>query len=86
MNELREGGELLSVALPTDEDGGSVFYKVSNNENETLFYSAKSITVTMESGQMGMVPWAKVIKHDGEVALVNLAQCEEVIFINAQAD
>lgn len=39
----------------------------------------ESITVSMEVGQMAMIPWALVRFTSGKVQLVNLAHCEGVV-------
>lgn len=45
-------------------------------------YQAKSIVVTMEAGQMGRVPWAKVTHNDGAVNVFNLAKADGVHLLN----
>jgi hypothetical protein len=74
--------KLKSVSFPCDSDGGHIYYKVKDEQEEdTHYFHVKSITVQMENGQMSGVPWAKVERLDGEVALVNLSLCEEVVFL-----
>lgn len=67
-HELKEGVELKSVGWPGE-----------NSYSIGIASGVSSITVVEQMGQMGMVPWAKVIGHDRHtIALVNLALCELV--------
>ena len=66
MSILTEGTRLSSVYL-TDEYGEHRVFKGP--------HGATAITVTMEYGQMSMVPWARVERNDGSVLVVNLAEC-----------
>lgn len=68
-HELKEGMELSRIAWPE-----------SKESMDANFYSTtglvQSITIVMQQGQMGMVPWAKVTHVNGHtLALVNVAQC-----------
>jgi len=65
MDLLRENQKLESIWW---SDG---LITVGNN-------GVEYILVSMESGQMGMVPWVEVIFEDGRVNLYNLALCKGV--------
>ena len=76
-HELREGVKIKSVAFSDTEEGG-LFYKVRQLGDGKTVWDVVSITVKEQAGQAAMIPWAEIIKFDGSVSLVNLAQCEEV--------
>lgn len=63
-SELKEGVALKEVTIKTLSD---------------LPYGAKSILVSEQCGQMGMVPWARVETNQGLIVLVNLANVESVV-------
>ena len=63
IRRFEEGQELRSVVM----SGG---YQVSITD-ETV--PVESITIVMEYGQIGCVPWAWVIFKDGSVEKLNLA-------------
>lgn len=69
-SELREGLELSRVQW------------ADTNGREENFYACTGtvvdrITVRMQPGQMGMVPWAQVVDKDGkQIAFVNLSECQ----------
>lgn len=73
--ELKEGLHLESVVGPQGPDGEQVFFMLGDS-NRAHFCS--EIFVVEQPGQMGMVPWAKAIRNDGKVELVNLALMESV--------
>lgn len=74
-HELKEGTKLKSVFLV---DGGEV--KAGNG-------GCASIVVAEQTGQMAMVPWAKVTREDGTVQLYNLALAEGCVieYINPKS-
>lgn len=65
---LQGGTKLKAVHMP---DGRS--YMI---DTPTITGQSKSITVSMEYGQMSGVPWAKIEMKDDVIMLVNLAQCD----------
>ena len=79
--ELKEGVRLHLVGLPETSDGQIGFWIADLSSNYGV--RCKSITVSMEVGQMAEVPWARCEREDGTVDLVNLAQVEIVTLANA---
>lgn len=67
MGYLKEGTGLKQVYWPEENK----YFQVGG--------IVKSITVSMEVGQMAMVPWALIEFTDRKSHLVNLALCEGVI-------
>lgn len=67
---LENGVRLSQVVLP----GGPIW------EVDVNFGPVESITVQTELGQMGRVPWARVLLRNRRVVLVNLAEVESVTF------
>ena len=61
----------------------NIFY--SGGDIHTVGSTVKEIVVTMEAGQTGNVPWARVVFNNGEVALANLALVEYVILEDRDA-
>jgi len=71
MSKLTEGTKLQEITW----DLGNSCFRVGEKDKA---WRVKSITVSMEAGQMGVVPWALVKFHDQKRRLVNLALCEDV--------
>lgn len=68
MNDLREGTRIIQVQL---------------DEHREIRLGAKNvmnIVITMENGQMGPVPWIKVV-YTHKVQLINYAQVESVTLL-----
>jgi hypothetical protein len=71
-HELSEGLELDYVEWDDERGKEDNFYRITGTV-------VGKITVSMQAGQMGMVPWALVTDKDGKkLALVNLAKCRIV--------
>lgn len=73
MTELQEGLQLKAISYVPDPEEGSGIWEVGE-----AVHQCSSITVTMEAGQMGWIPWAKVVTNEGRTFLVNLANVESV--------
>ena len=71
-HELTEGTKLEFVAV--NGEAGDVYRADSDR--------IADIEVSMEPGQMALVPWAKVTFTDGTVSLVNLALAQAVDLAN----
>ena len=72
VKELKEGVQLSCITCLPNEEGQAVYVVAARG--------AAEIVVVEQHGQTSMVPWAKVTRHDGSVALVNLANAESVEF------
>lgn len=70
-HELKEGAQLKSVFGPAPME---IYCEIGHAPIQ-----AKEIVVSMQPGQMGMVPWAKATLNNGKVRLLNLALMEEVV-------
>lgn len=73
-HELKEGVELQCVQGPFDNEGEGIFLILGDSD-----WKCSRITVVEQCGQMGMVPWAKCERNNGEIVLVNLALMESVV-------
>ena len=71
MHSFKEG-ELLNAVWCSQPDG---FYAATGR---TDAYGARSITVSMEAGQLANVPWAICEMVNGRTIRVNLAMAEAV--------
>lgn len=75
-HELKEGLELRRVSWPASP--------VDRNEY-VLGENCSKITVSLQPGEMAMVPWVLVIGLDGEkLAIGNLSTCEVIEYRNGQ--
>lgn len=80
-HELNEGTKLKFVMGPMSQDGEQVNFSIGDKP-----YHCKEIVVSMQCGQMGMVPWAKATLNNGDVLLANLAQMEMVELENSNGE
>ena len=65
-HELREGAQVQGITYPGDS-----YFSVDPKV-------IKSMTISEQPGQMGMVPWVRIERHDGSVGLANCALLEFV--------
>lgn len=72
MSDFKEGVRLKTVAAPADANGN--YFHISSGIS-----GCKQIVVSMQPGQMAMVPWARAEKDDGSVTMINLALMEIVV-------
>lgn len=79
-HELKEGVKLKAITTPPDPEDGCGQFRVGNQFHDGAHGTTRltDIVVTEQLGQMGMVPWAKVMWSDGRTILVNLANVESV--------
>ncbi len=75
MNELSEGVRLQMIKLAVSQ------YKYAVGEG-----NVQALTVRMQAGQGGMVPWVKVDSKDGLEALVNCAHLEGMTFTKKETE
>ncbi len=84
MKKLTEGTGLTSIsAKPQGEHGEHLLYTTDwkGKTGEQLKpWHVWRIVVSMEHGQMSMVPWAEITHRDKIKSLVNLAEMEEIVF------
>ena len=77
MSELQEGTKIKAIYGPAPKE---LSFTTVYPDDKACYNSChvRSIEVVDIPGQMGNVPWAKVINRQGEVILVNLALMESV--------
>ena len=82
MNELKEGTEISHIVggIP-NEDGLPVMWMIGGQGST----SCTRITVSMQSGQMSGIPWARCELESGLVEMVNLATVESVTLAGGQS-
>ena len=57
---------------------GDLWYTADPAREEDIHY-VKSITVVAVCGQMGHVPWARMVMKDGSITDFNLADATEIV-------
>ena len=77
MSELKEGTKIETMCGPAPIE---LYFTTVWPDNEDLYRRShvQSIEVVDVPGQMGNVPWAKVINRQGKVSLVNIGLMESV--------
>lgn len=73
MNELQEGAQLHEIGFPNGE--------VISDQSAGVH----RIIVSMQPGQMGLVPWARA-ETDTKTQLINLASVEYIVLQEATDD
>jgi len=71
MNELKDGDELEYIEDTPDVDGECAIWRLGQPHNSRSGKVLRMI-VTLESGSMGWVPWAKVEFENESPMLINL--------------
>ena len=74
MNVIFTDGVILSEIMSGTGQGATLFH----TSDLTHGTPCVSLTVTMQAGQMGYVPWAVAEPKEGKVKLINLALAEWV--------
>ena len=69
-------GMKLSAVLGPSSDLGTIYFQTNLPLNNGSY--VKSITVEMEKGQCGLVPWARVKMVNSREVMVNIALLEQV--------
>lgn len=69
---LQQGDKIKAIYGP-DQENGAIYFTTRDKPG-----NVRSIRVELVTGQMSMVPWAKVVTVGGGVIMVNLALMEMV--------
>ena len=79
MSILKEGLKLQRIESdPRGEYGDQYLFVVAQSEQDVKPWHVKSIVVSMEHGQMDMVPWALITHRGGHAELINLANMASI--------
>ncbi len=78
MRILFDGQQLNTVVADTDKKGMKYILTDDVDKGKPKVAHCKEIVVSMEHGNMSMIPFAICVLHDGRMRLVNLPRCAEV--------